>query len=117
MELPESLTYDVGPALERFGGDRAFLAECVDLLKDEIPLLMALLKDSIRDAAPEQTHAAAHALKGMTSNFCDDGPAVTAAKLVEVARAGQLTQAPPLVARLEAEIVGLLAALQAASEH
>src|SRR5262245_37993291 len=117
MDFPDSLTYDVGPALERFGGDRAFLAECVDLLKGEIPLLIASLKDSIRNGAPDLTHAAAHALKGMTSNFCDDGPAVTAAQLVEVARSGQLTPAPALVARLEREIVGLLAALQAASEH
>jgi HPt (histidine-containing phosphotransfer) domain-containing protein len=113
----EAISYDVGPALERFGGDRDFLAECVDLLKAEIPPLMSSLRDSIGKGAPEQAHAAAHALKGMTSNFCEQGPAATAAQLVEVARAGQLTTAPQLLARLEREIAGLLESLQAATAH
>jgi HPt (histidine-containing phosphotransfer) domain-containing protein len=113
----QSMSYDVGPALERFGGDREFLAECVDLLKTEIPPLLASLKDAIRKGASEQAHAAAHALKGMTSNFCEEGPAATAAQLVEAARDGRLAEAPNLLARLEQEIEALLASLESATKH
>jgi HPt (histidine-containing phosphotransfer) domain-containing protein len=112
-----SISYDVGPALERFGGDRDFLAECVGLLKAEIPALLAALKDGIRNNAPDPTHAAAHALKGMTSNFCEEGPAMTAAALVEAAREGHMSDAPALLARLEQEIDALVLSLEAATAH
>lgn len=112
-----SISYDVGPALERFGGDRDFLAECLGLLKAEIPALLAALKDGIRNNAAEPTHAAAHALKGMTSNFCEEGPTVTAAEIVEAAREGRMAEAPDLVARLEREIHALVGSLEAATAH
>lgn len=115
MNTQSPASYDLTSALERFGGDRVFLAECTDLLRAELPPLLNLLRNSIHTQAADQAHAAAHALKGMTSNFCEEGPAVTAAELAEAAREGKLAVAPALLARLERELDQLLTALGAAT--
>jgi two-component system sensor histidine kinase/response regulator len=109
-------TYDVSGVLDKLGGDREFLAECIDLFAAELPAMMQTLRDSIQAASPDRVHAAAHALKGMTSNFCEDGPAKTAGRIDRLAREGQIDEAPRLFAELEDEIEKLLADLRALKE-
>ena len=104
--------YDVTGVVDRLGGDRAFLAECVDLFAAELPPMMAALRDSVNEASPEKVQATAHALKGMTSNFCQEGPARTADRIDALAREGRLSDASRLLAQLEDELVLLQAALQ-----
>lgn len=105
--------YDVSGAIQRMGGDRAFLAECVDLFEAELPPLLARLRESVLRESRSDLYTAAHAIKGMSSNFCTEGPAQTADELVRLSRAGELAEAPALVAQLEAELQLLLAALHA----
>lgn len=105
--------YDVSGAIERMGGDRAFLAECVDLFEAELPPLLASLRESIRRGSPDEVYVAAHAIKGMSSNFCTKGPAQTADRLVRLSRDGELAQARGLVEQLERELQFLLAVLHA----
>jgi len=104
-------TYDVTGVVDRLGGDRAFVSECVDLFAAELPLRLQALREGVRAASAEAVQATAHALKGMTSNFCLEGPARTAHLLVSAARDGRLDEAPRLLARLEDELQGLQAAL------
>ena len=106
-------TYDVTGVIDKLGGDREFLSECIDLFASELPAMMQTLRDSIHAAAPDRIHAAAHALKGMTSNFCEDGPARTAGRIDHLAREGQIEDAPRLFAQLEDEVAMLLADLRA----
>jgi two-component system sensor histidine kinase/response regulator len=111
--MAEQATYDVTGVVDKLGGDREFIAECVDLFEAELPPLMNALRDSVSAASLERVQAAAHALKGMTSNFCEDGPAKTAGRLDHMAREGQLQDAPRLVTQLEEEVARLLDALHA----
>jgi HPt (histidine-containing phosphotransfer) domain-containing protein len=111
--MSEQADYDVTGVIDKLGGDREFIAECVDLFEAELPLLMTSLRDGVSADSPERVQAAAHALKGMTSNFCEDGPAKTAGRIDHLAREGHLQDAPELVAQLEGELARLLAALHA----
>jgi HPt (histidine-containing phosphotransfer) domain-containing protein len=113
MSVNDQPVYDVSGVVEKLGGDWDFIAECVDLFAAELPAMMQTLRDSVAAGSPERVHAAAHALKGMMSNFCEEGPARTAGTLDHHAREGRIDEAPRLLAELEDEVPRLVAALQA----
>ena len=89
-----------------------FVTQCVDLFVAELPPLLESLRDGVRNESRPKVSHAAHALKGMISNFCDQGPAQTAQRLELIARQGQVADAPRLLAQLEREVEALVVALQ-----
>jgi HPt (histidine-containing phosphotransfer) domain-containing protein len=103
---------DFSAMLERFGGDRQFIAECVGLFLAEMPAALEAIRHAVQSNSALRLSEAAHALKGMTSNFSEAGPARTAAQLDALARTGHLADAPRLVSQLEREMDRLVAAFQ-----
>jgi two-component system sensor histidine kinase/response regulator len=99
-----TLPVDLDAALHRFGGDRQFMMEMFKEYKDH-------LRDRIRDIrAASDDHdenrlcRLAHNLKGISLNFSVDPLAAIALKLEELGRREDLTDAPALVAQLDAEV-------------
>jgi HPt (histidine-containing phosphotransfer) domain-containing protein len=107
------MTFDSAALLDRFGGDRAFVLECADVLKDEVPEMFAAMRAAADQNSSDQLFRAAHTMKGALSNFCEDGPTKTAARLDALAREGRIDQAVPLIPILEGEVAALVAALGA----
>jgi len=105
--------FDVDALFDRFGGDRAFVIECADVLKNELPELFAAMHEAARAGSADGLSRAAHTMKGALSNFTDVGPTRTAARLDTLAREDRLDQAVVLIPVLEEEAAALLAALDA----
>ena len=108
----DDLLLDLQNVLLRFGGDAAFAAECAELLEAELPGMVTALHAAFAGSSPDGVSRAAHTLKGAVSNFWEQGPARTAARIDSLARDGRLDAARPLVARLEEELTTLTAALR-----
>jgi HPt (histidine-containing phosphotransfer) domain-containing protein len=110
---PVTPLVDLRDVLSRFGGDLAFLAECVDVLQHEAPGMLGSMREGIARGACDEVGRVAHTFKGAVSNFSAGGPAKTAAAIDELARSGRLHEAGPLVPRLEQEFADLLLELRA----
>ena len=108
----DDLLIDLQTVLIRFGGDAAFAAECAELLEAELPAMLAAMRNGFQSRSAESVSRAAHTLKGAVSNFWEQGPAKTAARIDWLAREGQLDQARPLVDVLEHELAVLSTALR-----
>lgn len=102
---------DEAELMLRVDGDIEFLAETIEMLEEDSPALLEQIHAAVaaKDAV-SLTHAA-HALKGMVSNFCA-GPAEAAAKALEVmGREDRLSDVDAAVALVKQETGRLLEAL------
>src|SRR4051794_37778092 len=99
--------------MERVDDDVRFLADTVQMLETDGCALMVELTTAIASGDAPAIGRAAHALKGMISNFCS--PAVqTLALDVEMAgKAGNSAGAAAACAKLEPELEALIAELAA----
>jgi two-component system sensor histidine kinase/response regulator len=97
--------------LERVGHDNELLRELVELFREDAPLRLAELNAALKDVSCSPLAAAAHALKGMVSNFATGPAYYTAAILERMGRAGDWSDAAALIAHLELRIQELDAAL------
>ena len=98
-------------ALTAAQGDRAVLKAITETALDEIPQLMAALRQAIADGDQAGLRLAAHTLRGSVRYFGADRVSEHAAKLEEMGCKGQLADAEPILAGLEAEITQVTAAL------
>lgn len=62
--------FDKDELMERLDGDIEFLAETVEILEEDGPSLIEELRAAAAEADAERIAQAAHAIKGMVSNFC-----------------------------------------------
>ncbi len=62
--------FDRDELMERLDGDVEFLAETVEILDEDGPTLLAEVRAAAAAREPERIASAAHAIKGMVSNFC-----------------------------------------------
>lgn len=60
---------DLEGALKRLGGDRELLGEFIDIFLADAPALIDQIESAINDRQGVKLNKAAHALKGMISNF------------------------------------------------
>jgi two-component system sensor histidine kinase/response regulator len=102
---------DLSAILVRLGGDVDFATECAELLEADLPAMLEPLGEGFRLGSAEMIQRAAHTLKGALSNFCDDGPTMTADRIEALARDGRLDDARPLAAVLHDELASLAAVL------
>lgn len=112
-------TFNETELLERVDNDVGFLAETVRMLETDG---RALLDEAARAVAAGDgpgVGRAAHALKGMVSNFCAPGAQESALALERAGKAGDIASASAglesVRGRVEALIVELLAFVRARS--
>ncbi len=101
-------TFDEKELLDRVDHDRAFLAEIVQMLQTDGPLLMAKLKEALAAKDAPAVGRTAHALKGMLSNFCSPRTRAMALEVETAGRGGDLSAAPRAVQALGEQLDRLL---------
>ena len=113
---PPALAYvqpDFEPAeiLARVEGDRALLAELVDIFRDEAPHMLAELRRCVEAGDTRGVQDAAHALKGCVGNFGAFAAADAALAMELLGRSGDLRKAGSRLAELELEVERLRSSL------
>jgi two-component system, sensor histidine kinase and response regulator len=111
--LAPDATLDEARLLERVGGDRRALTGVARIFLADAPRRLAQIKRAIAAGDAKALRAAAHALKGAASNFTPLGATETALELQQIGDAGEMTEAPAVLERLEAELRTLRRALAA----
>lgn len=108
---------DLSAILVRLGGDAEFATECGELLEADLPGIVGALAEGFHLGSAEMIQQAAHTLKGVLSNFCENGPTTTAGRIEALALDGRLDDARPLVAVLNEELASLVAVLRGLRSH
>jgi len=99
-------------ALAAVEGDHALLRTVLEAFFEEWPRLMAAMRQAIASGDPGALRSAAHTLQGALRHFAE-GPAFgDACRLEQMAREGELRDAGPVCASLEARMARLSEALQ-----
>jgi HPt (histidine-containing phosphotransfer) domain-containing protein len=98
--------------IARLGGDEELARQLVTLFLGECPRMLAEVRDSVEQGAPDRLRRAAHAFKGSVSNFATHGPAETAFTLETLGREQRMAEAPAALARLERQVERLIVQLR-----
>ncbi len=98
--------------MERVDGDTEFLAETVEILKEDCPELIGQMQQAVTDSNAELLTTAAHTFKGMVANFCAQPAADAALRLEMLGKNGNLTDAGEALRTLEKEARRLTLALE-----
>jgi two-component system sensor histidine kinase/response regulator len=107
-----SQAFDEQELLERVDNDTEFLAETVQMLSDDGPALMQGIRKSLEAGDADGVARAAHALKGMISNFCAAAAQGGAQDVEKHAKAGALPDAAEAAGVLDARLQELIAELK-----
>jgi len=99
----DTLPVNFDSALDRFSGDRQFMMEMFKEYKDHLRGRMDEIHAALNDHDANRLCRLAHNLKGISLNFSADPLAEVALKLEDLGRREDLTDAPALVAQLDAE--------------
>jgi HPt (histidine-containing phosphotransfer) domain-containing protein len=94
--------------LAGFGGNSRLLGEVIDVFVQDAPRLVAQMRDAAARGDRDALASTAHALKGSLGLFSKAGAYDRAARLVQFARAGELSGASRECATLEADVARLL---------
>lgn len=110
-------TFNESELLERVDNDIGFLAETVQMLESDGRTLLADIEKALAAGDSAAVGRAAHALKGMVSNFCASEAQECALTIERAGKAGDLAGAPAalqtartLVDALTAELVAFVKA-------
>jgi len=101
--------FDHQELLERIDNDWDFLAETIQMLSTDGPVLIKEIRGGIGSGDAAAVGRAAHSLKGMVSNFCSPATLASAFEVEKLGKSGDLSSAPQAVKALEDQ-VGLLTA-------
>jgi two-component system, sensor histidine kinase and response regulator len=107
-----SSAIDVSELLERLDGDRALLAELVDLFRADSPGRLRAAHDAIEARDAERLRGESHALKGALVNLSAIRASALAAELEDIGNSGNLDQAEATFSRLTQEIRSALGVLE-----
>jgi CheY-like chemotaxis protein len=100
-------------ALDFVEGDRALLAELVEIFSAQWPTTLARLRTAVVTNDSQAVYFSAHALKGQVGQFGAKATFEAARELELMGRQGELTGAPAALDVLEHELGRLRAALSA----
>ena len=95
---------DRAEILDRLSGDRELIAEVVDLFVADRATLLGDLRRALSQNDAKATREAAHRMKGVLATLAAPAATATAQRLEELARQGDLTDAPSTLDVLEREI-------------
>lgn len=103
--------FNYATAMARLDNDAELFREMVQFFREDSPPLLQQIRDGLKEKNPQQVERAAHSLKGLSATF-DAHPAVDAARrLEEMARNGDLHDAPAIEQILDREVAQLIDAL------
>jgi len=99
----DALPVNLESALYRFGDDRGFMMEMFQEYRAHLRTRVEGIRAAWQDGDANRLGRLAHNLKGVSLNFNVEPLANVALKLEELGRREDLTDAPPLIAQLDAE--------------
>jgi len=99
--------FDEAELMERVDNDVAFLAETVGMLTSDGPVLIGQLRSALASGDAAGVGRAAHAIKGMVSNFCSPQTQSCALEVERMGKGGDLAGAPPAVEALDQRLRAL----------
>ena len=98
-------------ALAHVNGDAGLLGEIIELFRQDAPVMLDRIHQSLADRAADALERAAHSLKGTIANFGWTAAHEAVQALEGQARAGDLAGAAQTAARLDVEVPRLTRAL------
>jgi two-component system, sensor histidine kinase and response regulator len=104
--------FDRQAVLDRFGGDVALLRQIADLFRDSSGPWLKEIHEAFAASDLPRVKRVAHTLKGSSANFLASRAQESALKVQQLAAAGTAEPLPDAIARLDAEVAALLAALE-----
>lgn len=114
MSSPTNLDYTaIDNLLESLGGDRAFLAELIDVYFTDSANLFNEMHGSLAAGDADRFRRAAHSLKSNSANFGATALYDMARRLEEMGKLGELAEAPALLGEAEVEYERVRPALEA----
>lgn len=105
--------FDETELLDRVDNDVAFLAETVEMLRNDGPMLIEQIKGALASGDTAAAGRHGHTLKGMLSNFCAPGVQARAFEIEKSGKAGDRVAISAAVAGIEPELASLIAELGA----
>jgi two-component system sensor histidine kinase/response regulator len=105
---PDFVAMDFAAALDRLEGDRQLLEEIAHLFAEESPKSLSAIHAAINARDAQLVERLAHSVKGAAANLSANRVAQAALALEDLARIGDLADAPRLLLGLEEEIARLL---------
>jgi two-component system, sensor histidine kinase and response regulator len=106
-------TFNEQELLDNVGNDMEFLAETVRMLETDGPSLMKQIREAVAAGDAPALGRAAHALKGMVSNFCSPRTQASALDVEKMGKSGDLSAAGPAVNVLNSQLESLIGELSA----
>jgi HPt (histidine-containing phosphotransfer) domain-containing protein len=111
------LNLPVGPInlqelLARVENDRDLLCDLLTIFKHEFPSHLKALENAVARKDPAETASVSHTLKGMLANLSVTKAAASAARLEQIARAGETASFEEAFAVLVQDVHGLLPAME-----
>src|SRR5687767_9046782 len=106
-----SRTFDEKELLDRVDNDWEFLGETTRMLAADAPGLLADVRRAVETGDAPLVGSAAHALKGMISNFCAPQAQASALAVEQIGRNGDLSNAAAALRELEADLNALIVEL------
>jgi CheY-like chemotaxis protein len=107
---------DADALLARFAGNRKLLRAILKTFREDCPMMMARIRDAIKQQNPVAIADAAHALKGSVGNFGETAALESAREIEKRGRQGKLDGTWEKYATLEDDIALLLPALHSIGE-
>ena len=108
---PSQPLLDPPTLLSAFGGNRAVLAEVIDMFLVDGPQLTGAIRQATDQRDGPSLASSAHALKGAAGLFSEQGAYESAKRLEQLGKSGDLTAAGELCTELERNMDALRAAL------
>jgi two-component system, sensor histidine kinase and response regulator len=99
--------------LERVDNDDELLRDLLNIFKEDFPRTVRSLEAAVAGGDSKETAMLSHRLKGMLSNLGGSRAAAAAARLEEMASAGQKEQLKEALDALQGEAAQLLPELEA----
>ena len=103
---------DGATLLASIGGTASLLAEVVGVFLTDVPGMLERLHDAARAGNASALAAAAHAIKGSAGLFTEGDAFLSARRLEQIARAGDLSAVDAACADLEKAVAGLAGELR-----
>jgi HPt (histidine-containing phosphotransfer) domain-containing protein len=104
---------DVDGTLARFGGDKELFVEMTGMLLEDMPSVLAALRNAVNEKNAAAVRMQAHALRGLVAGCGGVRAARSAQTLEDAGHTGNLDSAAVSLATLESEIQLLTQALGA----
>ena len=98
--------------LARVENDRGLLCDLLTIFKDEFPGQLRSLESTVASKDPAETARVSHTLKGMLANLSVTKAATSAARLEQLARAGETASFQEAFAVLVQDVHGLLPVME-----